>query len=165
MAKKKLGLTGTSYKFKFIIVYPGGSYEVLEIDGGYSALDEYDWSTATTHKLRTGRKKKKHHYINMEWGLIWDGLLYTEDGVKINKVKNAEKQEGVKIYLMPHASEDASYQVFIIEEKRKLEKYLNEDSTARSYAIVFENADVISNFPWRDPSDKVYFTADEFDFV
>ncbi|HAX49693.1 MAG TPA: hypothetical protein PK605_00465 [Ignavibacteria bacterium] len=163
---KKLGLTGTSYKFKIIVVYDVGAPVIYSFNGGnHKQLDEYDMGKATRHKFNDGGKEKLGHYIEKEWVLDFSGWLPTEEGVWLNEIKNAEFFDGAKIYLMPHDDVEISYKVLVIEDKRKLEHYQNEYSTSKGYIIAFENASPILRYNWSDPSNKVYHTIDEMDFV
>jgi hypothetical protein len=165
MGRKKLGLTGTSTNFKVVIVPVSGAPVILSFTGGYhTQLDEFEQAITTRHKFYPGNKKKKHHNIEKEWVLDYSKFLPTEEGMMLNSIKNAEI-DLAKIYLMPHDDQEISYEVLIIEDKRKLSHYQNIYSTSKDYIIAFENADVISRYNWVDPSNKIYFTIDEMDFV
>jgi len=165
MGRKKFGLTGTSYNFKFVIVPQSGSPVTLHFTGGYHGqLDEYEMGIATRHKFTEGGKEKLLHYVEKEWVLDYSGLLPTEEGMLLDQIKNAEF-ERAQIYIQPHDDVDISYRVLIIEDKRKLSHYQNKYSTSRGYMIAFENADSIKKYQWSDTSLKKYHTADEMDFV
>lgn len=165
MGRKKLGLTGSSVNFKIIVIPVGSSPIVFSFTGGYhTQLDEYEVGTATRHKYNDGSKRKKVHYIEKEWVLDYSNILPTEEGVMLGKIQNHEI-ELADIFIMPHDDADISYKALIIEDKRKLSHYQNEYSTSKGYIIAFENADPILRYNKFDPGNKVFFTADEMDFV
>lgn len=165
MIVKKYGLTGTSNKFRIIIVPLTGSAKLLDFTTQYSALHQIDETRATRDEFTDGSKDKTPHYINLEWVLVWDGFLNTDDGLKIQETKNSEFDE-CEIYIQPDIDVLKSYKVQIIEDKRKYESYHNLLNSAKRYMLAFENKDPIVRYDnWLDPSVTVYQTIDEFDFV
>ena len=157
---RKKYINGSS-QFRFRLHYPDNSDVILDFSMHYKSLTVYENPTSIRHRFLDGSKLKKNLFFDYEFLLDYSEYLELNDALKIQQIKNAEFQDGVKIYITPHIDvPELEYEVITVDEKRQLGVYYKEAN--KDYFLRFETVNSFNIYDWKDPNTPPIIVAESF---